>query len=228
MPITLSSRSVRRAALAGAAATLSIALAACGASFNAQTAQPYQAAEGTNAASGGIVVRNLLVLASEAGKGELHGVVVNNGTTADTLVSIEQGPCPAADKPQPAKWLFSSFEALTLKPGASISLPQAIETTATPAPSTAATATPGTATATPGKSTATPTASAPATPVPCGATPTPLPKLQPGEALGGKPGQMVNVTITFGNAGPITTDIPVLTEDHYAPTPRDDASAGEH
>ena len=75
MPITLSSRSVRRTALAGAAATLSIALSACSASFDAPTLQPYQAAEGTNADSGSLHVRNMLVLADAEGKGELHSVI---------------------------------------------------------------------------------------------------------------------------------------------------------
>jgi hypothetical protein len=29
----------------------------------------------------------------------------------------------------------------------------------------------------------------------------------------------VNLTITFGQAAPITAYVPVLTEDHYSPTP---------
>jgi hypothetical protein len=36
---------------------------------------------------------------------------------------------------------------------------------------------------------------------------------------GAKPGQVVNVTITFGKAAPITTYIPVLTDDFYSPGP---------
>ena len=42
---------------------------------------------------------------------------------------------------------------------------------------------------------------------------------------GGKPGQMLKVTITFGTAGPITTSIPVLTTDHYSPSPRPEAES---
>ena len=42
---------------------------------------------------------------------------------------------------------------------------------------------------------------------------------------GAKPGQMIKVTITFGTAGPITTSIPVLTEDHYSPSPRNDGES---
>ncbi|TDC14355.1 hypothetical protein, partial [Kribbella albertanoniae] len=128
MPITLSARSVRRAALAGAAATLSIVLAGCGAGFNAQTAQPYQPAEGTNASSGGIVIRNVLVLADEHGKGELHGVVVNNGTATDTLVSITQAPPapPVADAPavEANPVTFGKFSPLALQVGAALRLPQ--------------------------------------------------------------------------------------------------------
>ncbi|MFF1817034.1 hypothetical protein ACFVWG_07045 [Kribbella sp. NPDC058245] len=214
MPITLSARSVRRAALAGAAATLSIALAACGASFSAQTSQPYQAAEGTNASSGGIVVRNLLVLASEDGKGELHGVVVNNGTATDTLVSVTQAAPGTPDgqdgSDQPGVVTFGKFEALPLQVGAALTLPQ---TPGVEAPATTPSTTP----------TAVPTDAPTATP----ATPTAAPA-KPFSVTGAKPGQMVNVTLTFAKAAPITTYVPVLTEDHYTPTPRDDAPAGEH
>ncbi len=212
MPITLSARSVRRAALAGAAATLSIVLAGCGAGFNAQTAQPYQPAEGTNASSGGIVIRNVLVLADEHGKGELHGVVVNNGTTTDTLVSITQAPPapPVADAPavDATPVTFGKFSPLALQVGAALRLPQTggIE----PTPSTTPTATP----------TVTPTATPTSTPK--------TPAAAPFSVTGAKPGEMINVVITFAKAGPITTDVPVLTEDHYAPTPRDDAPKGEH
>ncbi|MFC9687989.1 hypothetical protein ACFTSF_05580 [Kribbella sp. NPDC056951] len=208
MPITLSARSVRRAALASAAATLSIVLAACGANFNAQTAQPYQPAEGTNASSGGIVVRNLLVLADEHGKGELHGVVINNGTASDTLVSITQAPPkpPTADTPpeDPAPVTFGKFDPLSLAVGAALRLPQTggVDPTPTVTPSTTPTVTPS-------------------------GTPK-TPAAAPFSVTGAEPGKMVNVVITFAKAGPITTDIPVLTDDHYAPTPRDDAPKGEH
>jgi len=202
VPITLSSRSVRRTALAGAAATLSIALAACGASFSAQTQKPYQAAEGTNADSGSIAVRNLLVLASDDGKGELHSVIVNNGSTDDTLVKIEQAPPGTPDGQaggdQPGKVEFSEFAPVDLKPGTSLSLPQA-SGEETPA---------GTPSETPS---ADPTASPTESPAGDSGTVT---------VTGAKPGQMVNVVVTFGKAAPITTYVPVLTEDHYSPTPK--------
>ncbi|MFI6675137.1 hypothetical protein [Kribbella sp. NPDC050470] len=201
MPITLSSRSVRRAALAGAAATLSIVLTACGANFNAQTLQPYQAAEGANADSGSIAVRNVLVIASEDGKGELHAVIVNNGSEDDTLVGIAQAPAQTQDGQaggdQPGEVTFGNVKELDLKAGTSTLLPPAAgegtEATATPTPSS---------------------------------TETPAAPGEPITVTGAKPGQMVNVTMTFGKAAPITTYIPVLAEDHYSPSPRADGEGG--
>ena len=79
-----------RSILAGCAALLLAAVTAgCGAGFNAQTNQQYQAAEGGNADSGSIGARNFLVLANDAGRGVLHGVLVNSGDTDDRLASIE-------------------------------------------------------------------------------------------------------------------------------------------
>jgi hypothetical protein len=201
VPITLSSRSLRRTALAGATAALSIALTACAASFNAPTLQPYQAAEGTNADSGSIHVRNMLVLANEDGKGELHSAIVNNGSTDDTLVKIEQAPAGTQDgqagADQPTDVTFSEIKPLDLKAGTSTLLPgPGAETSTGETPSETPTATPS-AGETPGAE-----ASGPAITV-----------------TGAKPGQMVNVIITFGKGAPITTYIPVLTEDHYSPSP---------
>ena len=176
MPITLSSQAFRRTAVAAAAVTLSITVTACSAGFSAQTYQPYQAAEGTNATSGGIAVRNMLVLASEDGKGELHSAIVNTGTTDDTLVSIESAPADApvqdGSVPQDAadKVTVGNVRTLTLKAGDALTLP--------------------------------------------------LPTGQPFTVTGGKPGDMIKLTITFGKAAPITTSVPVLTLDHYTPTPR--------
>lgn len=198
MPITLSSRFVRRTALAGAAATLSIALAACGANFNAQTAKPYQAAEGTNADSGSIKVRNMLVLATADGDGQLHSAIVNDGSTDDTLVKIEQAPPGTQDGQaggdQPGQVKFSEFAPIDLKAGTATTLPLAA---GAETPSATPSATP---TKTP---TSDPTAGAGGQEI---------------TVTGGKPGQVINVVITFGEAAPITTYIPVLTEDHYSPT----------
>jgi hypothetical protein len=211
VPITLSSRFARRTALASAAATLSIALAACSASFDAPTLQPYQAAEGTNFESGQIKVRNMLVLADAAGKGELHSVIVNDSDQADTLVSIAQAPAgtqdgqAGADQPTDVK-----FEGLTqpveLEPHTALRLPG----TDTP-PIAEAGATPS----------ATPSETPTATPTDTPSAPTPGAE-DAGPAIivtGAKPGQMVNVTVTFGNAAPVSAYIPVLTDDHYSPSP---------
>lgn len=179
MPITLSSQAVRRTALAGATVALSVTVAACGASFNAQTSKPYQAAEGTNAQSGGIAVRNLLILATEDGKGELHGAFVNSGQSDDKLVSIESAPAdPNAQNTsteQAGSVKFAGLKETDLMAGEAYTIP--------PAGGKAVTVT------------------------------------------GGKPGQMLKVTITFAEAGPLTTSVPVLTTDHYSPSPAPDAES---
>lgn len=179
MSITSSSQAFRRTTLAGATVALSIVAAGCGAGFGAQTSQPYQPSEGTNANSGSIGVRNMLVLASEDGKGELHGAVVNSGKTDDTLTAITAEPAdPAAQAATTGEQTTVKIEGLKqtdLKAGTSVSFPP----------------TEGT----------------------------------PVAVTGAKPGQMIKVTITFGTAGPITTSIPILTEDHYSPSPRNDAES---
>ena len=206
MPITLSSRFARRTALASAAATLSIALAACSASFDAPTLQPYQAAEGTNIESGQLKIRNMLVLADDDGKGELHSVIVNDGDAPETLVSILQAAPGTADgqagSDQPGEVKFTGLTApLDLEPHTALVLPgsgaeaPAAETTPSTTPSAAPTETP--------------------------TAPTPGAE-EAGPAIivtGAKPGQMVNVTITFGTAAPVSAYVPVLSDDHYSPSP---------
>ncbi|MEV6282885.1 hypothetical protein [Kribbella sp. NPDC051770] len=186
MPITLPPSAIRRAAAAGATVTLSLALAACGANFNAQTMKPYQPAEGTNASSGSIAVRNLMVLAAEDGAGELHAAVVNTGKTDDTLVSIASEPAAAPPQAEegtepaepPATVTVGNVRPMTLAPGASLTLP----------PSSG----------------------------------------KPFTVTGGKPGAMITLTLTFAKAAPITAHVPVLTTDHFTPTPRDDAPEESH
>lgn len=180
MPITLPPSALRRAAAAGATVTLSLALAACGANFNAQTMKPYQPAEGTNATSGSIAVRNLLVLADEDGTGELHAAVVNTGKTDDTLVGIASEPAaPQGEEgTPPATVTVGDVRPMTLAAGTSLTLP--------------------------------PVSGKPFT------------------VTGGKPGVMVTLTLTFAKAAPITAHVPVLTTDHFSPTPRDDAPEESH
>ncbi|TCM47027.1 hypothetical protein [Kribbella sp. VKM Ac-2568] len=178
MPITLSSKAFRRTGLAGATLALSIVLAACGANFGAQTTKPYQPAEGTNADSGPIAVRNMLVLADEDGKGELHAGIVNKGDEDDTLVGIASAPSTEPDGQDPASTAtvtFGNVKPVELKSNQLVTLPPA--------------------------------------------------EGQPITVTGGKPGDVINVVITFGKAGPITTAIPVLTIDHYSPSPRADAES---
>jgi hypothetical protein len=213
VPISLSSRIARRTALAGAAATLSIALAACSASFSAPTLQPYQAAEGTNVESGPIKLRNFLVLADADGKGELHGVIVNDGDGADTLVKIVQAATgtsdgqAGSDQPQPGEVQFTGLTGpVDLAPHSALLLPGAGTASTTGAEAGTPTATPATPSAAP---TDTPSA--------------PTPGAEDGGpaivVTGAKPGQMVNVTVTFGTAAPVSAYVPVLTDDHYSPTP---------
>jgi hypothetical protein len=177
--ITSSSQAFRRIALAGATVALTVVATGCGAGFGAQTQQPYQPSEGTNADSGSIGVRNMLVLADEEGKGELHAAVVNSGKTDDTLTAITAAPADpgaqAATSGEQSTVKIEGLQQTDLKAGSSVTFP--------PAQGAAVTVT------------------------------------------GAKPGQMIKVTITFGQAGPITTSIPVLTEDHYSPSPRNDGES---
>lgn len=127
MPITLSSKAFRRTGLACATLALSIVVAACGANFGAQTTKPYQAAEGTNADSGPIAVRNMLVLADEDGKGELHAGIVNKGDEDDTLVGIASAPSTEPDGQDPAGGLttvtFGNVKPIELKSNQLVTLP---------------------------------------------------------------------------------------------------------
>jgi copper(I)-binding protein len=175
VPITLSSKAFRRTGLAGASLALSLVVAACGANFGAQTTKPYQPAEGTNADSGSIAVRNMLVLADEEGKGELHAGIVNKGDQDDTLVSIASAPSTEPNGQDPATVTFGNVKPVELKSNQLVTLPPA--------------------------------------------------EGQPITVTGAKPGDIINVTLTFGKAGPITTAIPVLTLDHYSPSPRPDAES---
>jgi hypothetical protein len=155
----------RARSIVAAAAALLLALtvtAGCAASFGAQTQQQYQAAEGANGDSGPIAARNVLVFADAEGKGVLHGVLVNDGTSDDRLASVTVDP--AAE-------------------GVTVAGPQEV-------------------------------------PLPAGQA---VPFGTRGKAItvnGAKPGRMLKMTLSFGEAGPITLYVPVLAEDHYSPSPR--------
>jgi len=183
------SRTVRRVGLLGTVALAAAALTGCGAGFNAQTLQPYQAAEGTNATSGSIALRNVLVLADDRGNGKLYAAIVNTGSDDDRLTAIRS---------EDSEVKVTGMRPITLPPNQLVQLP-----------STAATPTPGT------------TGS--------GSRATTV------EVTGAEPGAMVRLTFVFGKAAPITDTFPVLTTDHYSPTPRavptespSDAQGGGH
>jgi copper(I)-binding protein len=115
VPISLPPRAKSIAAV-GAALLLPLSVsAACSASFGAQTLQPYQSAEGVNADTGSLAVRNVLVLADAEGKGTLHAVVVNRGTSDDRLVSVTADPSAAGVT-------VSGSQELPLPAGAAVSI----------------------------------------------------------------------------------------------------------
>lgn len=175
VPQTLPQRAVR-SILAGCAALLLAAITAgCGAGFNAQTNQQYQAAEGGNADSGSIGARNFLVLANDAGRGVLHGVLVNSGDTDDRLASIDVAPTVQGVT------VSSTREFTPLPAGGAVSIGS------------------------------TPSASDGESSTPVGPRVT---------VTGAKPGRIIPMTISFGTAGPITVEVPVLTTDYYSPSPK--------
>jgi copper(I)-binding protein len=80
---------------------LSLALAGCGANFEAQTYQTRTVADGTNADVGAIAIRNLTLLAPEDGQAHSAGddaevrlTLTNDGPEDDRLVEVTT---PAAD-----------------------------------------------------------------------------------------------------------------------------------
>ncbi len=51
--------------------------------------------------------------------------------------------------------------------------------------------------------------------------------VKPVRVTGAKPGRVVKMTISFGSAGPITVQVPVITTDHYSPTPKPTPTSAE-
>lgn len=190
-------RTARSILATGATVLLAVSVTTgCGAGFNAQTNQPYQAAEGANGEAGPIAARNFLVIADDEGRGVLHGVLVNSGDTDDRLASIRvdesvQGVKIAGASAQP----LPAGGALTL---GGTQLPNATGTPETANPS-----------ATPNPDT------------PGGAV------IKPVRVTGAKPGRVIKMTISFGSAGPITVQVPVITTDHYSPTPKPTPTSAE-
>ncbi len=80
-----------RLALAPTLAALSVLVlvSGCAAGYNAQTIQPYAAADGVIANSGALRVLDALVVSSDgSGRGVLSMVVVNRGLRSDILTGI--------------------------------------------------------------------------------------------------------------------------------------------
>lgn len=84
MPRTHLTRPLR---VAGVAAALGASLVLTGCGFDAQTLQPYTPAQGVNAdVLDGPLVRNILVIANAAGKGQLSASLLS--AKGDTLTSV--------------------------------------------------------------------------------------------------------------------------------------------
>ena len=190
-------RSLRSVLAAGATVLLAASVTAgCGAGFDAQTNQPYQPAEGGNADAGSIAARNFLVIADDEGRGVLHGVLVNTGTTDDRLVSIR-----ADESAQGVTVSGSSAQPLPAGGAYTLGGSQLPNATGTPeAPNASESPNPDT---------------------PGGAVTKPV------RVTGAKPGRLFRMTISFGTAGPITVQVPVITTDHYSPTPKPTPSSAE-
>jgi hypothetical protein len=99
-PVRPGRRTDRRPRLASALAAPVVALgllvsaSACYTNTNAATQRSYQPADGVDADSGLLRVRNLQVVSSGTG-GTLVGAIANDGTAPDTLTAITVGGRPA-------------------------------------------------------------------------------------------------------------------------------------
>lgn len=175
MPMPVPSRRMKK--LAAVLLLPALLATGCSYSFGAQTNQEYQAAEGANGNSGSIAVRNVMIVADDEGKGQLHGILLNTGSTDDRLASIE--PATGVDGVK-----ITGAEPTPLPPGEAVTIGPAESSESGEAGSKAVSVT------------------------------------------GAKPGQMIKLTISFGDAGPITVYVPVVTEDHYSPSPRPTAEEG--
>lgn len=74
----------------GASLCVPLALALTGCGMNVQTLQPYTPAEGVNSSTGPVMVRNLLIIADNTGRGVVSASLVTYGD--DTLTSVAGVP----------------------------------------------------------------------------------------------------------------------------------------
>jgi copper(I)-binding protein len=84
-----SSGKIRVGATICAAALSLAAVTGCAATYGAETQVPYTPADGVYADTGGIKLRNLVIVSDTAGRGTLVGTIFNDGPTADALTGIQ-------------------------------------------------------------------------------------------------------------------------------------------
>lgn len=84
-----SSGKIRVGATVCAAALALAAFTGCAATYGAETQVPYTPADGVYANTGGIKLRNLVIVSDTAGRGTLVGTIFNRGGTADALTGIQ-------------------------------------------------------------------------------------------------------------------------------------------
>lgn len=79
-----------RVGAAACAAVLALgAVSGCAASYGAVTQVPYTPGDGVWADSGGLKLRNLVIVSDTEGRGTLVGTIFNAGRTADALTGIQ-------------------------------------------------------------------------------------------------------------------------------------------
>ena len=84
-----SSGKIRVGATICAAALALAAVTGCAASYGAETQVPYTPADGVYADTGGLKLRNLVIVSDTAGRGTLVGTIFNEGRTTDALTGIQ-------------------------------------------------------------------------------------------------------------------------------------------
>ncbi|WP_020578979.1 hypothetical protein [Actinopolymorpha alba] len=82
------SSKVKRGLVAGLVAISLPALAACAASYGAETQQPYTPSDGVWANSDGLELRNILAVSPKDGSATLIGTILNGGSRDDRLVNV--------------------------------------------------------------------------------------------------------------------------------------------
>jgi copper(I)-binding protein len=242
------SRSIQpaRAAAAAALAAAALLAAACSTGQTAQTSTEKSTVEGAHANLGNIALRNVRVAYPDGGRypagssAPLQFIVVNEGGTADSLVSVRAdvapsvalAPAGASGSATPggsgATGSATATASATATPSATASPSASVSGTLTPSVPASATAPAG------GSGTSSATASA--SPTSTGSAAQPSPVQIPGGALVSfeqgaataeltgltrdlQSGQLVMVTFTFAEAGSVTIAVPVATPENEVEKP---------